>query len=126
MTITPKQYALTWYELLQDKKSDKNINQKMLTYLYKTGRLSKLAEILRNLEEIEHKAQGIEHVTVTSAREIADSEAKKLAKEILKTEITISTKINPELIGGIQIETKNKRWDLSIKNQLLSLRKQLK
>jgi len=125
MTITPKQYALTWYELLQDKKSSKDINKKMLTHLYKAGCLSKLAEILRILEGIEESEQGIEHATVTSVYEMTDSQAQKLAKEILKTEVTVSKEINPDLIGGIQVETKNKRWDLSIKNQLLSLGKQL-
>jgi len=126
MTITPKQYALTWYSLLQDKKASKEINKKMLTHLYKTGRLSKLAEILRRLERIEESEQGIEHATVTSAYEMTDSQAQKLAKEILKTKVTVSKEINTDLIGGVQIETKNKRWDLSIKNQLLSLSKQLK
>ena len=125
MNITPKQYALAWYELLQDKKAPKDTNKKMLTHLYNTGKLSKLAEILRNLEEIEHKARGIEHVTVTSAREIPDAQAEKLAKEILQTEVTVSKEVNPDLIGGIQVETKNKRWDLSLKNQLLSLSKQI-
>jgi len=125
MTITPKQYATAWYELLQNKKAPKDINKKMLAHLYKTGRLSKLSEILRNLEEIEHQAQGIEHVIVTSAREMTDAIAKKLAKEILKTDVTVSKEINPDLIAGIQIETKNKRWDLSLKHQLTSLEKQL-
>jgi len=125
MTITPKQYALAWYELLRDKDAKKEINKKMLAHLYKTGHLSKLAEILRNLEEIEHLKSGVERATITSAREITDKDANRLAKEILKTEVIISQKINPDLIGGLQIETKNKRWDLSLKHQLTSLEKQL-
>jgi len=126
MTSTPKQYALAWYELLQDKKTSKNINKKMLNHLYSTGRLSKLAEILRNLEEIEHRRSGIERATVTSARAILDKDAKRLAKEILKiNEVVVSREINPDLIAGIQVETKNKRWDLSLKHQLTSLEKQL-
>ncbi|MBU2575714.1 F0F1 ATP synthase subunit delta [Patescibacteria group bacterium] len=133
MNITPKQYASAWYELLSDKKiirlscgQASKVNKKMLAYLYKTGHLSKLAEILRNLEEIEQRQLGVEHALITSAHEISENQAKKLAKEILKTdEVSVRHKINPELIGGIQIETKNKRWDLSIKSQLLSLSKQL-
>lgn len=123
MNITPKQYALAWYELISDKK---DVTKKMLAHLYKTGRMSKLPEILRHLEEIEHRQRGVEHATVTSAREIADKDAQQLAKEILKIDdVIISKEINPELIAGIQVETKNKRWDLSLKNQLLSLSKQI-
>ena len=59
------------------------------------------------------------------AHEITETQAKKLAKEILKEDIIVSTVINPELIGGVQIETKNKRWDLSIRKTLQQLEKQL-
>ena len=126
MTATPKQYALAWYELLQDKKTAKDMNQNMLAHLHKTGRLSWLSEIVRNLEEIEHRQSGIERATITSARAILDKDAKRMAKAILKIdEVVVSREINPDLIAGIQVETKNKRWDLSLKNQLLSLSKQL-
>jgi F0F1-type ATP synthase delta subunit len=125
MNITAKQYAQAWYELLQDKKTSKQVNKKMLAHLYAKGKLSKLSDILRSLEEIEHLSRGIEHAVVTTAHEITDTQAKKLAKEILKTDAIISKKIDAELIGGVKIETKNKRWDLSIKSQLLSLSKQI-
>ena len=85
MNATSKQYALAWYELLQDKDSHSAVNKKMLTYLHGSGQLSKLPEILRNLEEIEHQSRGIEHATVTTAHEITEAQAEKLAKDILKT-----------------------------------------
>ncbi|MAG28522.1 hypothetical protein CL632_00015 [bacterium] len=125
MNTTSKQYALAWYELTKDKDSHADINKKVLTHLHASGKLTKLPEIMRHLEKIEHQKRGLEHVIVTTAHEISDSEAKKLAKDILKQDITISKKLNPELIGGMQIETRNKRWDLSIRNSLNQLQKQL-
>tara|TARA_Y100000310_G_scaffold285563_1_gene309118 strand:- start:267 stop:644 length:378 start_codon:yes stop_codon:yes gene_type:complete len=124
MNATAKQYALAWYDLLQEK-DHANTNKKVLTHLHESGRLSLLPEIMRHLEEIEHQSRGLEHVIVTTAHDISDAEAKKLAQDILKTDITISKKLNPELIGGVQIETRNKRWDLSIRNSLNQLAKQL-
>jgi len=124
MNATSKQLALAWFELLEDK-NHKDASKKMLSHLYNSGQLSSLPEIVRHLEEIEHQSRGVEHATVTTAHETTETQAKKLAKEILKEDIIVSTVINPELIGGVQIETKNKRWDLSIRKTLQQLEKQL-
>lgn len=126
MTITPKQYARAWYELMQDKKTAKDASKKMLSHLHKNGRLSMLPEILRQMEDIERQASGIEQVTITSARELDANFVKKIVQNLLKTkEARIAQKIDPDLIGGVRVETKNKRWDLSIRSKLKLLEKAL-
>jgi F0F1-type ATP synthase delta subunit len=127
MQVTPKQYARAWYKLVsKDKSKVKTMSKKLLTHLYKAGKLSWISEIVRLYEDIEHANQGIEHVVVTSSHEITQTEAINLAQELLNTqELDVSQKTNPDIIAGIQVETKNKRWDLSLSNQLNQLTKHL-
>ena len=46
-------------------------------------------------------------------------DALKLVKEITGHDVSdIDISTDPELLGGLQIETQNTRWDLSLRGQL--------
>ncbi len=126
MNISKKQYAKAWHELLREKQAPMDVNKKMLSHLYKNGKLSWVSDILRHIENIEASENKIENVTVTTALEYDDEKIKNIAQKILKTDsIFVSKRINPKLIAGAQVETKNKRWDLSLKSQMHLLSKKL-
>jgi len=127
MNITPKNYAQAWYELLAKAKKDeqRKIIQSALRHIHKNGRLSWLPEILNEIEELENKSSDVENVVATGARELDLEFVKKIVSQILGKDANITQKTNPDLIGGIQLETKNKRWDLSVRGQLASLGKHL-
>jgi len=128
MNITPKQYARAWLELIQkkSKKEVAEISKKALEKLYKTGKLNTVSKILREMEEIENKESGISQATVVSAYDITQKDAEKIAEKTINSKNIITTlKTDSRIIGGVIVETKNKRWDFSIKNQLKSLSKKL-
>ncbi len=128
MEATPKQYATAWRELTEGKNKNEasEVAKKLFLHLYKTGRMNIVPKILREAEEADRKKQGAEKVTITTAEEINEKQAMEIASAVTgKKNIILKQKINPKLIKGAQIETTDNRWDLSIKNQLDQLSRQL-
>ena len=123
MKLTPKYYARAWYELIQ---SGEKSSDKILKFIYKNGHLSWLKEIVANLEELLNKQEQNTKVTVTSAKELEREVIEKIVKQIIKNEkFSIETKIDPSLIAGLIIETKNKRWNLSASKKLSQIKNKL-
>jgi F0F1-type ATP synthase delta subunit len=128
MTTTPQQYAQAWYQILisSKKKPTKSVIKKLLTHLYRHGKFSWLAEIVRSLQELEQRQSNKIFVTITTSHEHEKAVIEKVAQEILKTtKLNITHRIEKDLLRGMQIETTNKRWDLSLRNHVIQLRKQL-
>ena len=81
----------------------------------------RLADIAKNLA-----ASGHIEATVTTAHPL-DSKLKQAVIEYVRsiesaTEIQITERVNPEQLGGIIIETPNRRFDASIATKLKRLR----
>lgn len=55
-------------------------------------------------------------MTDENIKEVTDILQKKLGNDV-----TISTHVNKDLIGGLKIKTKNKVWDLSVKAKIEKL-----
>lgn len=128
MTATPRQYATAWYELLSGapKREWKAITGSVLRWLHQQGEISLVPEILRAMEDIETARTGEISVTITGARSMGEGEMKKLVVTITgEASARITHKKNEHLLGGIRIETKNKRWDLSAQGALTQLRKRI-
>ncbi|OJI07888.1 hypothetical protein BK004_00400 [bacterium CG10_46_32] len=123
MQLRAAQYAHAWHHLLKDAQAAKRktISRRMLEHLYHNNRLGMLPAILRIMEDIEYQESGVEPVTVRSAGKLTKADAEQLVQKILKKKGTaITQKIDPNLLGGIQIETKNSRWDVSLSSKLQS------
>lgn len=76
----------------------------------------------------EHK--GITLVKVTSAKELDDATLKNIEKKLLESgttrrQVELETILDPDLLGGFVLEYDNKKYDVSVRNQLINLRKRL-
>lgn len=124
MKVSAQQYAAAWYESLKEapEKDWDNISEQLLEQLRTSGNMRFLSEIVRLVEERSKAEQGITPVTVRSAHELDEALVKEQVGSLLPdTEVEVTTVIDESLIAGLQIETSNERWDLSLKGQLRSL-----
>ena len=65
-----------------------------------------------------------EKVEIISAYALTDENIKKVTDILQKklgNDVSISTHVNKDLIGGLKIKTKNKVWDLSVKAKIEKL-----
>lgn len=89
------------------------------------GRENVLDQIARAYINMYNDKKGIAHVTVTTSFEIDDSLKKafeKLAKEISGKTPMLSTKIDPELLGGYIMKMGDQQIDDSVRGQLKELK----
>ena len=128
MQIDSRMYAQAWYEALKasDKKEWPTISQNLLRRLQTEGKLSWVPNIERQVIEFTLEEAGITQASVKTAHPLSEKKISSLLSEFLgdaKLELSISQ--DPELIGGLIIETQDSRWDLSIKSSLSQLKRKL-
>jgi F-type H+-transporting ATPase subunit delta len=92
------------------------------------GRAGELEEFAREFERLVAKDERRLTVELTTARELSDTEAKAIVKQIedaagRKVEATRS--VDSDLIGGIVLNVGSYRLDASVKGRLERLRHQL-
>ncbi len=124
MKLTAKHYAQALYELSAEVDSPEKSKymKKFLSTMYSRGHIKWLPTVVRELGLIEERASGITHVRVTTARESDSNEVKKIVQEAISEDnIELTTAVDPVLLGGMRIETRDKRWDLSVRGQLQAL-----
>ncbi|PIW37144.1 MAG: hypothetical protein COW24_01640 [Candidatus Kerfeldbacteria bacterium CG15_BIG_FIL_POST_REV_8_21_14_020_45_12] len=124
MKASASQYAQAWYEKLSAVPPAEwpGVSEKMLKLIRQDGKMRLLPDIVRLVEETELASQGVTQVTVRSAHDIPDEIIAKHVKQVLpEVKVKIDRENDPSIIGGIQIETANKRWDLSLRGQLRKL-----
>lgn len=100
-----------------------------LQLLVKKGREGYLPEITAEFASQYKVLKKITPVTVTSAVPLSEAVLADLRKKLLDSGITsehldITTKVDPELIGGFVLEFDNKRYDASIAHKLEVLKTQ--
>lgn len=124
MHISSKHYAQALYGAL----SEANIDQRsemirnFLHIIHMRGHIKWLNEIVRDVEELMEKESGLVTVDVTAAHNVDDSYINTTVKELVSSDsIVINRHVDNSLIGGLRIETKDKRWDVSVRGQLRAL-----
>lgn len=84
--------------------------------------------ICRNFLDLTRKDQNIKSAVLTTASEITGDSIKKveelLGKELDAT-IELSTKTNPEIIGGLVLRLDDKQYDASVATQLKKIKQKL-
>lgn len=127
MHATPAQYAQAWYEALKsaDQKQWPEISQAVLLRLQKEGKLSFLSQIRQQMEQIELTERGAVKVTVKTAHDLDKQVVSQLVKQLLAAEVELEIREDKNLLGGIVVETADRRWDLSARGQLKQLKQQL-
>lgn len=128
MRVSPTQYATALFELLSDAPAAKHqkLMQQFLNNLYNEGKLKILPDILRAVEQLDYAKKGVVPVTVTTARAIDAAMIQETLKSLMPNQATeVSIVIDESLIGGMRVETQDKRWDVSVTGQLKQLKNAL-
>lgn len=95
--------------------------QEIAAYLVESRRLRETEPVVRAIED-ELAARGTVVARVATARPLT-SELQAAIKQLVDAqEILIVESVDPELVGGVRIETPGKLLDATIKRKLLALR----
>lgn len=111
------QYAVDAYE----KGKFEDALQSIAAYLIESRRLREVELVVRAIED-ELAARGTVIAHVATARPLTAELQNAITKLVGAKEISLVETINPELIGGVRIETPGKLLDATIKRKLLTLR----
>jgi|SRR5690625_399767 len=89
-----------------------------------------LPDIAKVFFEQYYEYKGITVVKVTSAKKLDGSTLKNIEKKLLesgttRSQVEFQTILDPDLLGGFVLEYDNKKYDVSVRNQLINLRKRL-
>ena len=99
---------------------------RFLELLAERHRMPALFRIRREFDSLWREENKLLEVTITSAVELDKDTAKEIGKKIEEQtgrKIELSTKIDPDVIGGLVMRVGNMVMDASIRNRLERLRK---
>ena len=124
MRLTPLYYAQAWYQALHEvpKAQWSDVSRRVLQHIYQHGHVKWLPDITRHVARLQHEQAGTTAVTVRSAHALEADFVESIVKRYLPTVTPIITQeVDDRLIGGVQIETANLRYNTSVKSQLNQL-----
>jgi F-type H+-transporting ATPase subunit delta len=101
---------------------------RFLELLAERHRMPALFRIRKELDRLWAEENQLLPVTITSAVELEDDTVKDLAKKIedqTGRQIELTTTVDPNLIGGLQMRVGNMIYDATIKNRLEKLRREV-
>jgi F-type H+-transporting ATPase subunit delta len=131
MKISAKQYATVLLESISDKneKETGEVLKKFVEVLRANNHLSLLGGIIRFFNEAWDKKHGTAEAEIVTARKISQPAVAELEKFIKaragSNEVALKEKIDPSLLGGVVLRYGNKSLDLSLKNKLVELKRQI-
>lgn len=128
--ITPKQYAQALYLAIQDKKEEDQpeIFENFLKLIWQRKDGKNLNKIVRSFETVYKKNEGILEARVVSARQLT-AELKNQIKAWLNKNgnqsVFLAEEVDQSLLGGLVIHYEDTVYDLSLKNLISHLQKEL-
>ncbi|MDG5747042.1 F0F1 ATP synthase subunit delta [Qipengyuania sp. XHP0207] len=106
-----------------------DLTQNFLGVLAQNRRLSQLPQVIRAFRAIAAAQRGEVTAEVTSAHALTDAQLADLKTKLTAREgrtVKLSTKVDPELLGGLVVTIGSKRIDGSIRTRLNSLSQAMK
>jgi len=107
--------------------SDKSLQ--LIQLLGQKDRLDLLQDISRSFNELYKKHKGIREATVITAVELTDDLKQKIFQKIKEltgsSEIKLTNKVDPSVIGGFILNIDDLRYDASISGKLAKLKSKL-
>lgn len=101
---------------------------KLIEVLIHNKRSSLLKDIAKSYMDLYNQRKGIKEVEVVTATELTSEVKERVlakAKEITKADqVLLTSKINPEIIGGFIIRVDDIEYNASIINQLKTIKKE--
>lgn len=131
MKITPKQYGLSLYQAILNKKSGqiKVAIENFVRLLINNNDISKADEIIKQFEKIWNKEKGIVKAEIVSAKKLSNVIVKSLNKYITKLsgakKVELNQKIEKDVLGGVVIKYEDKVMDGSMKTRLKELKSKM-
>jgi F-type H+-transporting ATPase subunit delta len=127
--ISIKNLAYAIYDILKESKSSDDISNnsdKIINFIKNKNLLNKTDLILKELEDIINKENGLMKVEVTLKQTPNSKEINEL-KDVIKNrfdfkEVLLEVKEDKDIIGGIRLEMDNKVLDMTYKNKLSKLK----
>lgn len=124
---TVRQYAQSLYEITKKASSDElpEITKQFLTLLVRHRQLKKFEYIIKEFEQYAKEQEGIQEITVESAHELKAENLKNIKSIFDAKKTEIKNVINPAIIGGIRLVSRDIIYDATIKSQLRQLKEHL-
>lgn len=130
MRFTPKQYAVTLKEVLENtapNDTDKILDN-FVAVLAENNDLAKFQEISEEFHKLELADKGLKQAEVTSAKPFSkDLEKQILDKlnDLVGSKVELKKEVDENLIGGLVIRMDDQVIDLSTKRSLEELKNEL-
>lgn len=105
------------------------LTQDFLILLIEKKRQEYITSISRLFSDLYRKEKGIIKLTTTTARKLSEElkeSIKSFFKNAYKKEVELEEKQNNDIIGGIILRIDNNELNMSVQNQLYSIKKYLK
>lgn len=118
--LSKKQYAKILKNLVDDAGEIEVVSDLFFEFVQKTTSLAAMHGILEEYKKLNERKK----VSVTSKTKL-DNEIKKEIESAFGENIEIIEQVDPEMIGGIKIQTETHIFDASVTNQLQSLKQKL-
>lgn len=131
MKITPKQFSLALYEVLDGKTPAqvKAVIGKFVELLAKKNLLTQADKIAAEFVKIWHEKKGIIEAEAVSANGLDKANIKLLKNYITKLsgakEVLLSEKIDKSILGGVVIRYGDRVLDASLKTVLADLKNKM-
>jgi ATP synthase F1 delta subunit len=127
MKITPKQYAISLYEITKDAKKEESAEliKNFVNLLRFNNNLSMEDKIIDEYEAYLRKQKGIAKVKIRSGEKLSPATVSSIVKHFAG-QVELEEETDPELIGGITVEINdNTLIDGSIRKKLEDLRRNI-
>lgn len=127
MKITPKQYAISLYEITKDagKEESGKLIENFVGLLRRSNNLSMENKIIEEYESYFRKQKGIAKVKVRSSEKLSPEAVSDVVKHFAG-QVELEEETDPSLIGGIAVEINDDTLiDGSIRKKLESLKRDI-
>jgi len=101
---------------------------RFISLLLEKGRFDLLNQILECYHELLNASNHFEEVTITTAKPLntnLKAQLEKILEKKIGEKIISKIKIDPAILGGIQVQIRHRLFDGSIRTKLDSLKKQM-
>jgi F-type H+-transporting ATPase subunit O len=124
--LIPRDEKATQISGLLKSKGVSDITVNLCTTLAGNARLSELPKVVSTFGQLMKAKRGQVDATIISAEELSKQETSQIAAAIKATskgakEVIISSKVDPAIIGGIQVQIGDQFLDLSIRSRIEEL-----
>src|SRR3989344_2212515 len=128
MRITPKQYAISLFESVSNKKDGEAeaVVKKFFGFLVRNNDLSKSDRIISELARLWNKKSDIVESEVVTARKLDDSSIRSLEKFLSEEsgakKIVINEKVDENILGGVVVRYGDTMLDASLRTKVRDLK----